>query len=63
MDSSHAPDQRLAINSHHSAVIKQPLENFERARVVCLFEDRDKYYVVGDVEICITSRQTIELVR
>src|SRR5437879_11687261 len=60
MNRAHAPDQRLAIDSHNVAVRENFLHSFECARVVRMAEDWSQNHVICDVEVRIAGRQTIK---
>src|SRR5690242_21069229 len=48
VDSSHAPDERFAIDRHDASIAKYSFQGFDRARVVCVTKDRKQYDVVRD---------------
>ena len=60
MDGSHAPDQWLAVDGNYSAILKELLQGLDRADVIRVTKHGKKHDVVGDVEICVTGRQSIE---
>src|SRR2546421_11398361 len=61
MNRTHAPDKRLAIDSHNVAVRENFLHSFERAEVIRVAEDWSQNHVICDVEVRIAGRQTIKI--
>ena len=61
VDCAHTPHQRFAIDAHHTAIRKQPLQYIQRSSVVRMSEDWRQHHTIGDVEIGITCRQSIEV--
>ena len=63
MDCAHAPDERFTIDRDNAAPGEDALQCFQRAGVVGVAEHWKKNDTVRDVEVCVTSGQTIQYSR
>ena len=53
MNGSHAPYERLAVDSNNSAIGKDALQRVYRTLIVFMTEDRGEHNIIGDVEVCV----------
>ena len=53
MNGSHAPHERLAVDSDNSAIGKDTSQRVYRASIVLMTEDRSEHDIIGDVEVCV----------
>ena len=61
VDGAHAPDEGFAVDWDDSACGEKLLECFHGARVIRMAEDWSENDAVGDVKVCVTGRQAIEI--
>ena len=61
VDRSHSPNERLAVDRDDSSIRKDALKSFNRPAIVRMAKYRSEYDAVGDVEVCVARRKTIEI--
>ena len=63
VDGSHAPNQRFAVDTHHSPIREDALQYIKCALIVFVIENRGEHHIICDVEVGVGSGKPIKVSR